>query len=108
MASTEETDKRLTSQEVQDILDQAKQSTADAKMAQAQAEKTMKNIQEAAEARQATYDKIQSVVAKNSSFDAKWEEFKRKFDDLSKLAVERLSGVMGVSDSSKLRRGSHF
>jgi len=103
MASTEETDKRLTSQEVQDILDQAKQSTADAKMAQAQAEKTMKNIQEAAEARQATYDKIQSVVAKNSSFDAKWEEFKRKFDDLSKLAVERLSGVMGVSDSSKLR-----
>lgn len=96
MSSDDAPKRFLTNEEVQKILDDAKASTVRAKKAQDDAQQAMKNIEQAAEARQQAHDKIQECVARHSSFDEKWEEFRRKFDDLSKLAVERLSGAMGV------------
>merc|ERR1719174_2873876 len=53
----------------------------EAKQASRQLESTMGNLNE--------------TIAKASSFDAQWEAFKSKFDNLNKVMVERLTGMVG-------------
>lgn len=46
-------------------------------------------------------DSVEVVIAKTSSFDKQWEEFKAKFDQLNKLALQNLSGMMGITSAAK-------
>jgi NAD-dependent deacetylase len=48
-------------------------------------------------------DAYQQVVACKSSLDAQWAEFQRKFDELTKSALDKLSGVLLPNGSSGLR-----
>merc|ERR1719498_1798633 len=67
----------------------ARKSVDDAKRATARLAESIRNVDD--------------EIAKASSFDKQWEEFKSKFDQLNKLAAQRLSGMMGVSTGASKR-----
>lgn len=76
-----------------------------ARKARDEAHETVKQMRAVVEVREAAIKEVESVLNERSSFEAQWEEFQRRFDDLGKLAFERLSGMLGAgaAGTSQLR-----
>eukprot|EP00933_Yihiella_yeosuensis_P001939 TRINITY_DN10318_c0_g1_i1.p1 TRINITY_DN10318_c0_g1~~TRINITY_DN10318_c0_g1_i1.p1 ORF type:complete len:668 (-),score=138.27 TRINITY_DN10318_c0_g1_i1:292-2295(-) len=78
------------------ILEKASAGNAASQKAHADLESARKSMQATAESQRATEELCSKAQSNLSSFESQWLEFKAKFDNLSKLAVERLSGMMGT------------
>lgn len=79
------------------VLDDCKRLTSDASAASQKAKEAVAAAKDATSQLAKRIDGIGDVIAATSSFDAQWEEFKRKFGELNKLMVERVGGMVGTS-----------
>lgn len=82
-----------------DILRDASKSTAKALEVQQDAKAAVAGMKEAAERLEQATTAADSTCKMTSSLDEKWEEFKRKFDELNRMAVEKVMGLGGLSSS---------
>eukprot|EP00930_Biecheleria_cincta_P067947 TRINITY_DN5492_c1_g1_i3.p1 TRINITY_DN5492_c1_g1~~TRINITY_DN5492_c1_g1_i3.p1 ORF type:complete len:195 (+),score=35.60 TRINITY_DN5492_c1_g1_i3:113-697(+) len=95
---------QITCDQARDILEQAKQSSELALKARDDARETVRQMKEIVEVREAAIKQVQDCVNRKNSFDDQWAEFQRKFDNLGKLAFEKLSGMLSAgTGTSNLR-----
>lgn len=71
----------------------------DAGAVSANAKKALAEARTASAGLAASIETIESVISKASSFDKQWADFQAKFDQLNKLAVQRMSGMLVGSGS---------
>jgi len=87
------------------IISRGAETAANAKQALAELESSLAAMKrQQASAAEAS----ERAGALTSSFDAKWEEFKKKFDDLNKQAIAKIAGVMGGTATNSLRPAEYI
>jgi NAD-dependent deacetylase len=83
------------------VLEDCSSLQSRAAAASAEAKKSVTDAKKATEGLAKSIESIGDVIAQSSSFDAKWEAFKKMFDDLNKMAIQRIGGMVGASTGSK-------
>eukprot|EP00929_Paragymnodinium_shiwhaense_P005591 TRINITY_DN10777_c0_g3_i1.p1 TRINITY_DN10777_c0_g3~~TRINITY_DN10777_c0_g3_i1.p1 ORF type:complete len:708 (+),score=131.17 TRINITY_DN10777_c0_g3_i1:75-2126(+) len=78
------------------ILKDARESTERLEKARKSASETRQALQDVVKIRERNLETMKEVGEMKSSIDDQWEAFKKKFDDLTKLAVERMAGLAGL------------
>lgn len=93
----------LSVKESLEILQNASKSSEKAREVQKEARAAVESMKEASAKFEKTVADAESACQKGSSLDAKWEEFKAKFDALNRMAVEKIMGLGSLGGSSDVR-----
>lgn len=88
-----------------EILQNASKSSEKETEVLKEARAAVASMKETTEKLEKTVVEAESACKTHSSLDAKWEEFKAKFDALNRMAVEKIMGL-GGSSTSDLRPAS--
>lgn len=90
-----------------EILQNASKSSEKETEVLKEARAAVASMKETTEKLEKTVVEAESACKTHSSLDAKWEEFKAKFDALNRMAVEKIMGL-GGSSTSDLRPASRI